>query len=91
MRIEIVQDDPNHLRFGVRLVYQPLHFVRKVPRGAVLGHLHVPPARLRFDKEQEIPRAIALVFIIIAPWLTRLGGQRAPGLFESIACSFHQS
>ncbi len=48
---------------GVRLVYQPLHFIRKVPRGAVLGHLHVPPARLRFDKEKEIARAIALVFI----------------------------
>ena len=66
MRVEIVQHHPNDLGFGVADVHQPLHFMGKVHLGAVLRHMHVPPASLRFDQEKEIPGAVALVFVVAA-------------------------
>ena len=56
----------------------------KVHFGAVLGHMHVPPASLRFDEEKEIPGAVALVFVIKALWLSRLCRQREPGFFDQL-------
>ena len=68
--VEIVQDDPNHLRLRVAFIDQPFQLVGEVLHRALSGHFHVPPARLRLTAEEDIPRAIALVFIIIACHLT---------------------
>ena len=88
MRIEIVQHDTNHVSFWIAFVYQPLHFVSKVQLGTLLGHMHVPPASLWFDKEKEIPCAIAFVLIIKALWLSRLRWQWEPGLFDQLLVRF---
>src|SRR5215475_1252923 len=84
MRIEIVQHDPNHGGFGVAFVHQPLHRVGEVDLRALLRHLHMPPAGLRFHEEKKVTRAVALVFIIIAlrpPWLR---WQWLPRLFDEL-------
>jgi hypothetical protein len=57
----------------------------KVHLGALLRHMHVPPASLRFDKEQEIPCAIAFVLVIKALWLSCLRWQRDAGLFDQLS------
>src|SRR5262245_5228257 len=84
MRVEIVQHDTNHRGFRVAFVHQPLHRVGEVELGALLRHLHMPPASLRFHEEKEVTRAVTLVFVIIAQWPPRLGGQRLPGLFDEL-------
>ena len=84
MRVEIVQHHANHLGFGVADVHQPLHFMGKVHLGALLRHMHVPLAGLRFHKEKEIARAIAFIFVIKALRLSRLCWQRLSGLFDQL-------
>ena len=76
MGVEIVQHHTNHLGFGVADVHQPLHCLGKVHLGTLLGHMYVPLAALRFNKEKEIARAVACIFVIKAlrlPWLCRQG------------------
>ena len=56
----------------------------KVHLGALLCHMHVPLAGLRFNKEKEIARAVAFIFVIKAlrlPWLCRQG---LSGLFAQL-------
>src|SRR5215510_1293572 len=84
MRIEIVKYDANYGGFGVAFVHQPLHGMGKVYLGALLCHLHVPLAGLRFHKEKEIARAVAFIFVIKAlrlPWLCRQG---LSGFFDQL-------
>src|SRR5512145_1187216 len=88
MRIEIIQHHANHFGFGIAYVHQPLHCMGKVHLGALLRHLHVPPARLRFDKEKEIPGAIAFVLVVKALRLSRLRWQRDAGLFDQLLARF---
>src|SRR5262249_8176896 len=88
MRIEIVQHDANPRGFGIACVNQPLHGMGKVHLGALLRYLHMPPASLRFDKEKEIPGAIAFVFAIIALWPPWLSRQREAGLLDQLLGRF---
>src|SRR5215471_12962782 len=88
MRVEIVQHHTNHLGFGVADVHQPLHFMSKVHLGALLRHLHVPPASLRFDTEEEIPGTIAFVLVIKALGLSGLRWQRDTGRFDQLLACF---
>src|SRR5512132_914709 len=88
MRVEMVQHHANHFGFGIAYVYQPLHFMGKVHLGALLRHMHVPPASLRLDKEKEISGAIAFVLVIKVLGLSRLHGQREPGLFDQLLVRF---
>src|SRR4029450_7287076 len=60
MSVEIVQPHTNHLGFGVADVHQPLHFMGKVHLGALLCHMHVPFAGLRFNKEKETDFSVVL-------------------------------
>ena len=86
-RVEIVQPHTHHLGFGIADVHQPLHCMSKVHLGALLRHMHVPPASLRFDKEQEMPGAMAFVLVIKALGLSGLRGQRDAGLLDQwLAC-----
>jgi len=89
--MEIVQYDTHHVSFWIAFVYQPLPFVCTGQLGTLLGHLHVPPASLWFDKEQEMPWAIAFVLISKALGLSRWRWQREPGALCSIACALHHS
>jgi hypothetical protein len=88
MRVAIVQYHANHGSFRVAFVHQPLYFVCKVQRRAVLCQMHVPPAGLRFDDEKKIARAVALVFILTVLRLTRLGSQRATCLLDQLLVRF---
>src|SRR5262249_12555246 len=84
MRIEIVQPDANHRSFWVAFVDQPLHGVGEVDLCALLCHLYMLPASLRFHKEKEVARVVALVFVIIALRPPRLGRQRWPGILNEL-------
>src|SRR5262245_47178931 len=84
MRIEMIQHNANHCGFGIAFVYQSLPGVGKVELRTLLGYLNVPPARLRFHKEQEVARAVAFIFVIIALRSPRLGRQWLPGLLDEL-------
>ena len=69
MRIQGILHDANV--FGVRIdrIDQPLDAVGVVDLGAVLGHLHMTPARKRLNEEKQIGGAQALIRVIHPLWL----------------------
>jgi hypothetical protein len=66
MGIEIIENDPNDLGLWIPLIHEPLHLLREVLLGSPLGHLYMPPARLRLAEDKQIARALTLVFVIFA-------------------------
>ena len=45
MSVQVVQHDPELLRFRVSGIRQPAHLMGEVGHGATPGRCHVPPAR----------------------------------------------
>lgn len=54
----------------------------KVHLCALLRHMHVPLAGLRFNEEKEMARAVAFIFVITALRLPWLCGQGLSGLLD---------
>ena len=54
MDIEIVQNHPNDLGFGIHLIHQPAHAVRKILAGVALGDFDVALARQRFKADVQV-------------------------------------
>ena len=47
------------------------HALGEVARGALVRHLHMPPGFVRVEKDEQIGRAVALIFVIVTLGLTR--------------------
>ena len=78
----MIKDHANHVGFWRACVRLPRHGVGKVALGPLRRPLPVPPPGLRFDEATAIPRAVALVVVILALPLPRLGGPGWAGLFD---------
>src|SRR5260370_24095236 len=78
MGIEIVLHNAHILGMRVDLVHQPADALRVVQLGAMLGHLHMAPARQGFDEEKQIGGAQSLILVIDACWLSWFHGLRRP-------------
>src|ERR671926_837939 len=86
--VEVVQHDPNPLRFRIPDIDQPAHVLGKVQHRALCSDSNMPPASLRFTEQKEVARPVTLVFIVIAGRRARFGGQRHPGLRNQLLTGF---
>ena len=56
MRVQIVENQPNHRDIGVGLIHQPPHLLSEVLHGALPGYRHVAPAPARLTGEEQVAR-----------------------------------
>src|SRR3954452_23719782 len=76
MGVEVVQDHPDRLRFGVVLLHQGLHLMGEVFFGAPIRHLDVTPPCVRFEEHEQVARAAPAVLVVVALRLARLHWHR---------------
>src|SRR5262245_16422504 len=88
MGVEIVQDDPDHLRPRIALINQPLHLVSKIHFRAVRRHRDLPPARLGFTEHKQVASPFALISIIRAARVPSLHGQGSTDVGQQLFAGF---
>jgi len=66
MRVEIIHHQADQLGFREIDINQQPHLLCKIPPGSSRGDIDLSPARQRLHKEEEIRRALTLVFIVTA-------------------------
>ena len=76
MRVQIVENQPNHRDIGVGLIHQPPHLLSEVLHGALPGYRHVAPAPARLTGKEQVARPCPLVFVVLTPRPPRLCRQR---------------
>src|SRR5271170_7903573 len=59
-----------------------------VAGGPVIGHLHMTPGLVRVEEDEQIGRAVALVFAIVSLGLARRGRDRQTGLADQLGRAF---
>jgi hypothetical protein len=91
MRVQIVQHHADPL--GRRVVP-----IRQFPQGfgplrgrAPRGDPHLAPAGERLRKQKQMGHTVPLVLILLAPWLTRFGGQRNSCFADELFTGFIQT
>ena len=76
MGVEVIHTHANPCGLGILFSAQPFHLPCEVRPGALGGDLHVAPARLGRTDEEDVPRPLAVIFLLIARPVT---GARWPG------------
>lgn len=84
MGVEIVQDDINTGRFRVQDIDQIPHGIGEILFGAAACDEGMALARFGFGKDEHIPRAVPLVFVVFTPGMTRADGNGRTGLLEQL-------
>ena len=64
MRIEIVHDQSDHVRFWKGLIHQPLQLMSKVFGSSMLGHFDVSPASQGLYNHEQVAGSISLILIV---------------------------
>ena len=67
MRVQIVENQPNHRDIGVGLIHQPPHLVSEVLFGALFRYFCVPPACQGFAGQEQVPGALPPVLVVLTP------------------------
>ncbi len=88
MRVQVVEDDANHISLRVCFIDEPLHLVGEVNHGALFSNVDVPEAGLRFSKEEQIARPVPFILIIKARWLPGSCWQRLARLLNELFAGF---
>src|SRR6266699_231242 len=84
MRIQIVQDHPDH-RSGRKMhIDQILHCLRKIDFGPSRLDFKMSPSQLRFQQQEQATGALPLVLRVEALWLTGLHRQRVTDFIEQL-------
>ena len=76
MRVQIVENQPDHRDIRVGLIHQPPHLLSEVLHGALPGYRHVAPAPARLTGEEQVACPCPLVFVVLTPRPPRLCRQR---------------
>ena len=84
VRFQVIQDDPDNLRFRMDLIHQPLQSVGKVLHRMSLGELDMPLTDLGFKAQVQISHAVALIFIVVTFYLSWLRWQTGPSFFDQL-------
>src|SRR5438445_11323657 len=88
VRIEMIDDQSNHVRLWKMHVDQLLHLHGKVILRTACCDVDVAPPTQRLDEEKEIGRAFAAILIIVSSGLSRSGWQGLPRLTEQLHRTF---
>ena len=84
VRIEIIQDNADHLGLWVSDIDQPFHLMSKIHFSPSLCDGNVPPASLRLTDHKQVARAVALVLIVIALNSASFGWQTSARLYDQL-------
>src|SRR3972149_963110 len=84
MSIQIVHHQMNLLGSGTDLFCQPAYEPNKIRLGATGCHLRLAVSSLWLDRQEDVARAGAPVFVILLSWRTRPGRNRCPGLLQKL-------
>ncbi|MBK6799586.1 MAG: hypothetical protein IPG76_23150 [Acidobacteria bacterium] len=76
----IVEHHTDHLCFRITFIDKPFHLVREIDIATPFGYLNVSPTSLRFTMDEEVPRPIPFVFVVIAGRPSGSDWNRSPGL-----------
>ena len=95
MRVQIVQHHRDPFRCGVVPVGELTHRHRPIGAGAPLRDLDLAPTGEWFGKQKQIGYAMPFLFVILALWLARGGGQSqarfADQLFAGLIHTDHRT
>lgn len=93
--VQAVQHDPDDLRFGKRLVHQPLHLPGNIFVRPLLRHVDGPPSAQRSEKRKQGADAVALVCIIHSLALVWFHRQGLPNFLQQwiwpCVCADHRA
>src|SRR5467141_4246758 len=86
--VEIILHQHDFGRVGKMRVGQIPEHVGIIDGGVAVGDLDMPPAFQRREHHEQIGDAIAFVFVIVARWLSRFGGDRRARLEDQLLRGF---
>ena len=86
--VEIILHQHDFGRVGRMRVGQIPEHVGIIDGGVAVGDLDMPPAFQRREHHEQIGDAIAFVFVIVARWLSRFGGDRRARLDDQLLRGF---
>ena len=91
MDVEIILHQHDFGRVGKMRVGQIPEHVGIIDGGVAVGDLDMPPAFQRREHHEQIGDAIAFVFVIVARWLSRFGGNRRARLDDQLSRMMRES
>ena len=81
---QIVLHHADLLGLGVVDIDQVTHAVGVVLRRPTVGDLHFAPGRVHIEDDEQVDRAVALVFVVVAFGLAGRGGDRQAHLADQL-------
>jgi hypothetical protein len=84
MRIQIILDQPDAVNSRIMQAQEVLQKVRIIDRSASRPGLHVAKPSVGLERQQDTAGAVALIFIIHAPGLSRLHGERDQDIAQQL-------
>jgi hypothetical protein len=85
---KIVHDAADAVRVGIVRIGEIAHALGEVAGGPVVGHLHMAPGLVGVEEDEQIGRAIALVFAIVSHRLSRCGRDWQAGFADQLGRAF---
>ncbi len=76
VRAQIVLDQYDFGRVGKMGVGEVFQDLGVIDGGVMVGDFDMPPTLERRERHEQIGDAMAFVFVVLARWLSRLGGDR---------------
>ncbi len=73
MGVQVILNHPDHFRFRISFIHQPLDEMGVILAGAPLRYCHVPVTRLGLDHYKQIAAAISFVLVVLPGRLLRPG------------------
>lgn len=75
MSVQVVPDHINQGYLGIQDIHEIPQGFSQVFLGAPPSHQYVTAARFGFNKDEDIPSASTLIFVILPPGAARLEGE----------------
>ena len=84
MGVEIIQHNINALSVRVQNIDQITHDTGEIPFGALTGNEGMALTGFRFSQHEQVPSAVALVFMVFSAWMPRTEGNGDARLLEQL-------
>jgi hypothetical protein len=84
VRRQIIEHDPDAVRFGKVKVGKLAHAGGEVHGGTAVSHLDLAPGPMRVEEDEQVDGAIALILAVVTLDLARLGRDRLADLANEL-------